>query len=80
MAESIHGHDVLHLIADAKVPFTYASLIEEIQQRWGKDARFHTCSIEGMTAKELLNFLSNRGKINLEADMITTDTSKICEH
>ena len=50
---SIHGHEVLHMILSSKVAFTQRSLIEAIHQRFGEEARFHTCSAENMTAAEL---------------------------
>ncbi|MGK5721520.1 YecH family metal-binding protein, partial [Proteus mirabilis] len=54
---SIHGHEVLHMILSSKVAFTQRSLIEAIHQRFGEEARFHTCSAENMTAAELVAFL-----------------------
>ena len=61
--ESIHGHDVMHMIADAK-----------------STARFHTCSAENMTALELVDFLTERGKIEGGESAMQVDASKICQH
>lgn len=62
---SIHGHEVLHMILSSKVTFTKRSLIEAIHQRFGEEARFHTCSAENMTATELVAFLEKKENLLL---------------
>lgn len=62
---SIHGHEVLHMILSSKVAFTQRSLIEAIHQRFGEEARFHTCSAENMTAAELVVFLEKKENLLL---------------
>ena len=46
----------------------------------GEQARFHTCSAEGMTAGELVAFLAAKGKFIPSKDGFSTDQSKICRH
>ncbi|HDD9719610.1 TPA: YecH family protein, partial [Escherichia coli] len=48
--------------------------------RFGEQARFHTCSAEGMTAGELVAFLAAKGKFIPSKDGFSTDQSKICRH
>ncbi len=79
--ESIHGHDVMHMIADAGRAYSKAELITEIGTKFGENARFHTCSAEGMTAAELVDFLISRGKFqSSDEHSLTLDTSAICQH
>ena len=78
--ESVHGHDVLDLIAGANPPLTVAAFEAEATRRWGADARFHTCSVSGMKLPELLGFLLARGKIVENNGLLATDPSKICNH
>lgn len=79
--ESIHGHDVMHMIADAGRAYSKAGLIAEIGTKFGENARFHTCSAEGMTAAELVDFLIDRGKFqSSDEQSLTLDTSAICQH
>lgn len=78
--QNVHGHDVLHLVQEASPALTRGELLVEATGRWGADARFCTCSIEGMTLEELLTFLMSRGKIVEVAGKLTTDISKICEN
>lgn len=59
-----HGHEVLHMMEGN----SYASkqqLIDAIIARFGNDERFYTCSAEGMTAAELVDFLAECGKFRV---------------
>ena len=60
--------------------YTHASLEAAIKARFGEQARFHTCSAEGMTAGELVAFLAAKGKFIPSEDGFSTDQSKICRH
>lgn len=78
--ESIHGHDVMHMIADSGRSFTKDELIAEIAVKFGPAARFHTCSAENMTAAELIEFLSARGKFSGTEQAMSIQPSSICQH
>ncbi len=80
MAEQIHGHEVLEMMAASGTAYTRESLRDAITQRFGGAARFYTCSASGMTADELITFLHGRGKFTLLSDGFTADRSAICEH
>ncbi len=60
--DSIHGHEVLNMMIESGEQYTHASLEAAIKARFGEQARFHTCSAEGMTAGELVAFLAAKGK------------------
>ena len=78
--ESIHGHEVMHMIADAQHPFTRTGLIAEIARKFGDTARFHTCSAENLDAAQLVDFLTEKGKFQGGEEAITLDESDICRH
>lgn len=80
MAESIHGHDVMRMMVEAGRPFTEAQLEEAIVQRFGKEARFHTCSASEMTPKELIGFLKVRSKFIVEDNRLSMAAENICAH
>lgn len=80
MTQSIHGHDVLNMMIESGRNWTQDSLIAEIEQRFGKEAKFHTCSAEDMNAAQLVEFLRKRGKFIDGDDGFATDFSKICNH
>lgn len=78
--ESIHGHDVIDMIQRADRAFTRAELVSAIEAEYGADARFHTCSAEGMTADGLIEFLASRGKFLPSDSTLSIDPSKVCQH
>ena len=59
--ESIHGHELMRWLG-ANGPLSREELLEGARKEFG-DARFHTCSLEGLTADGLVDFLLEKGKI-----------------
>ncbi len=80
MATSIHGHDVMHFMLEQGGSFTKESLCQAVEQHFGSAARFHTCSAEGMTAAQLIDFLEAKGKFVPKDSGFTTEAEKICKH
>lgn len=74
----IHGHEVLHMMEGNR--YTEESLVKAINDRFGTEERFYTCSAENMTAVELVEFLKDRGKFMPMEEGFTVDTSTICNH
>lgn len=76
----IHGHEVLQMMQGN----SYSSkeeLVKAIISRFGEAERFYTCSAEGMTAAQLVDFLEQRSKFKpVHSDGFTVDTSKVCNH
>jgi len=77
---SIHGHDVIGMIVESGRPWKRDELLATIETRWGNEARFHTCSAEGMDAAALIQFLSSRGKFIESDDGVVMDATKVCNH
>lgn len=61
-ATSYHGHDVIDLLLAAS--HTRPSLAAEVARRFGPDPRFHTCSADGLSLDQLLEFLASRKKLS----------------
>lgn len=80
LSPSIHGHEVLAAITASGQLFTRDSLTAFIVERFGADARFHTCSASEMTAGDLVEFLSRRGKFTGDETGFTTDPTRVCQH
>jgi probable metal-binding protein len=78
-ADTIHGHEVIHLIHNSSPALTRAGLGEEIQARFGPETRFHTCSAGGMTLDQLLQFLMSRGKIVEQDGRLHAVADKLCQ-
>ena len=68
------------MMLDSKEPYTPESLESAIHQRFGLDARFHTCSAENMTAKELIDFLAIRNKFIGDESNLSMRRENICDH
>ncbi|MCA9393647.1 MAG: YecH family protein [Candidatus Omnitrophica bacterium] len=80
MNKSIHGHEVMQMMIDSGRIYTAEQLTEEIQDRFGQDARFHTCSRQDMSAEELIAFLKSKGKFTETDGGFRTDADRICAH
>lgn len=77
---SIHGHEVLQMMISSGESYTVATLEAAIIARFGKEARFHTCSAENLSAAELVAFLQKKGKFIAADEGLNTHESKICRH
>lgn len=77
---SIHGHEVLQMMISSDESYTVATLEAAIIARFGKEARFHTCSAENLSAAELVAFLQKKGKFIAADEGFNTLESKICRH
>ncbi|MFQ2191542.1 YecH family metal-binding protein [Aeromonas jandaei] len=80
MSQSVHGHDVMEMMLEQDGQFTRASLKQAMAQRFGADARFHTCSASEMDAEALIDFLAARGKFMEAGEGFQTRADKICNH
>lgn len=79
-SQTVHGHEIIHLIRDASPALTWEQLRTEAERRFGAEARFHTCSAEGMTLGELLEFLLIRGKVIQQEGRLHAVMSNVCSH
>lgn len=80
MTESIHGHEVMKMMLEMGEQFTTASLKTAIDEKFGTDARFHTCSAQNLDATALIAFLESKGKFIPKETGFNTDESLICNH
>ncbi|MCP5518384.1 MAG: YecH family protein [Verrucomicrobiales bacterium] len=80
MIKQVHGHEVLEMMVNSGRGYTRESLRQEILDRFGPEARFHTCSAEGMSADELIEFLAARGKFVDASAGFRADPARICNH
>ncbi|QNF15178.1 DUF2492 family protein [Aeromonas jandaei] len=80
MSQSVHGHEVMEMMLEQDGQFTRASLKQAMAQRFGAEARFHTCSASEMDAEALIDFLAARGKFIEAGEGFQTRADKICNH
>ncbi len=73
----IHAHEILRMMEGNT--YTTASLKEAIINKFSADARFNTCSAEGMNADEIIEFLAAKGKFKSSDSGFTMDINKVCK-
>ena len=81
MRNSIHGHEVLHLMLKTPQGFSTESLVQKLHHHFGPSTRFHTCSAEGLDAQGIVTFLEKKGKFHpVDETHFQTHLEKICNH
>jgi probable metal-binding protein len=68
------------MMLESDTGFTRESLAKAIVDRFGEDARFHSCSQSGMNADAVIDFLEQRGKFVIQGNGFNTSAEKICNH
>jgi probable metal-binding protein len=76
----IHGHEVLQMMLASDKAFTKTSLLQEVNNKFGSDARFYTCSAENLTAEQLIDFLDSKGKLVWQSGAFQTSPDLLCKH
>ena len=62
MMQSIHGHSLLNHLLDLGGSESLDLLRQWAHSSHGPDARYHTCSAQGLTYDSLMQFLLERNK------------------
>ena len=70
---------MLKMMIGSGKTYTKQSLISEIIQRFGADARFHTCSAENLTAEQLVVFLDANGKLVHQRNGLQASPDLMCQ-
>jgi probable metal-binding protein len=76
----IHAHEVMHMMLERGEAFSRESLARAIVERFGADARFHSCSADGMDVDAVIDFLESRGKFVPHDGGFNTLRTRICNH
>lgn len=78
--KDIHAHEIMHMMLEIEGGFSRESLARAIVERFGAEARFHSCSAKGMGVNAVIDFLESRGKFVARDDGFNTAQDKICNH
>ncbi|MDO5075052.1 MAG: YecH family protein [Bacteroidales bacterium] len=73
-----HAHAILDMM-EGRI-FTDETLLLAIQQQFGTDATFHTCSVDGKSPQDIITFLKNKGKFIDMEEGYTVNTAARCKH
>ena len=76
----VHAHEIMHMMLERDGDFSRESLTRAINERFGADAKFCSCSAVGMDVHAVINFLESRGKFIARGDGFSTSQDKICNH
>jgi probable metal-binding protein len=76
---SVHGHEVMQMMAESGRSYTRAELIQAIHDKFGADVRFHTCSSEQLSPDELIDFLESRGKFTTSSAGVGMNPADLCQ-
>lgn len=76
--ESIHGHQVMEMMAESDKAFSKQALKVAIASQFGEDARFHTCTSNDLTSEDLIDFLASKGKFIESAEGLSMAKEHIC--
>lgn len=79
MSESIHGHQVMEMMAKSAKIYSKSELQTEIAAQFGPDARFHTCKDTDLTADALIDFLTAQGKLVESEAGIQMPENQLCQ-
>jgi probable metal-binding protein len=74
-----HIHEVLEIIYGAEKKYTTTSLIKELQEIFGEEVNFTSCSDNVFPLTGVISFLLSRNKIRLDEDVIIPLTPA-CSH
>ena len=76
----VHGHEVMEMMMAQDRAWTRDELVTAIVDKFGAEARFHTCSAEGMEPAALLDFFTARGKFVESPSGLRTARDRMCNH
>lgn len=76
----IHGHEVMHMMANSGLAYNRDSLRAAIHDQFGKETTFFTCSSDKMDADQLMDFLQSKEKFHPLDGGFGLAKEKICDH
>ncbi|MGF1751660.1 YecH family metal-binding protein [Vibrio cionasavignyae] len=78
MTTAIHAHKVLNLLREK--PMSRDELVSLVEQQFGKDAEFRTCSREGFDLEALLSFFIEKQKVIEQQGVWQLNIERVCSH
>jgi len=75
----LHIHEVLDIIYNSEKIFTIEELKQEVVKNFGEDISLTSCSDNEFEINDMVNFMLEKGKIQLQGDKIHP-TGESCGH
>ncbi|MBK7842270.1 MAG: YecH family protein [Bdellovibrionales bacterium] len=80
-SKHFHAHDVMHLLAGQNRALAVSEIKSLILEKFGLDADFGSCSVDGMDADQVIQFLLDRQKISeVEPGKFMLEGNHSCGH
>ena len=77
--EEQHAHAVMEMMINSGKTYSRKSLVEEIREKFGENALFHTCSVNGLDPHQLIDFLAAKGKLVGTEEAFSFDAGRMCQ-
>jgi probable metal-binding protein len=80
MSNEVHIHEIMNFMIESGKTYTESSLKEEIHQRYGADVTFCSCSMQGLSAEQAIEFMAMRGKFVARDQGFFMPGANACSH
>ena len=77
--EERHAHEVMEMMITSGKAYSRESLAEEIRAKFGETVSFYTCSANGLSPEQLIEFLSMKGKFSGTEESFVFDSGRMCQ-
>lgn len=78
MSESVHGREIVALLASQPNGMQEAELLSLIEAQFRNDL-FHTCKVKDMNKSQILASMITKGRIFEQGDVLVAKTSCGCK-
>lgn len=79
MSESVHGREIVALLASQPNGMQEAELLNLIEQQFPVNL-FHTCKIKDMNKEQILASMIAKGRIFAQQDVLVAQAGCGCKH
>ena len=77
--EELHAHEVMEMMMTSGKSYNRTSLATEIRETFGANTRFYTCSANGLSPEQLIDFLAMKGKFGGSEEAFYFNPSGMCQ-
>ncbi|MCK5520859.1 MAG: YecH family protein [Candidatus Marinimicrobia bacterium] len=78
MQKKIHGSEVIQMMVQSRQKYTKERLISVVNEKFGSDTLFYTCSADNLSVADLADFLLANGKFLDKDEVFTINCEQSC--
>lgn len=79
MSKSVHGREIVALLAAQPTGMTEGALLSLMEQQF-PEGLFHTCKVKGMDKAQILASMIAKGRISEQDSVLVAQASCGCKH